>query len=62
VVPKYIVFEFIQNWGVMRNESWDRYFMNEKDNQWYQEAERKVTRDRKTFPYNLTTSSGKSNF
>lgn len=35
VVPKVNPLELIQNFGVLRNEAWDRYFMNEKDEIWF---------------------------
>jgi hypothetical protein len=36
--------------------------MNENDNVWFTEKERKVVRDKKTFPFNLTTAQGKRDF
>lgn len=36
--------------------------MNEEDNVWHNEESRKVVRDYKTFPFNLTTNQGKSEF
>lgn len=62
VVPKMNPLELLQNFGVLRNEAWDRYFMNEDDGKWFNEQERKVVRDRKTFPFNLTSNQGKREF
>lgn len=62
VVPKINPLELLQNFGVLRNEAWDRYFMNEDDGRWHDEEARKVVRDRKTFPFNLTTNQGKREF
>jgi hypothetical protein len=36
--------------------------MNERGDDWFEEDERKVVRDAKTFPFNLTTSQGKRDF
>ena len=60
VVPKINPLELVQNFGVLRNEAWDRYFMNEKDDVWFDKEETKEVNDSKTFPFNLTTSQGKS--
>ena len=60
VVPKINPLELIQNFGVLRNEAWDRYFMNEHDKAWFNAEERKEVQDSKTFPFNLTTAQGKS--
>jgi hypothetical protein len=62
VVPKLNPLELIQNFGVLRNEAWDRYFMNEHDNVWFSAEERKIVQDAKTFPFNLTTQDGKNDF
>jgi hypothetical protein len=62
VIPKINPLELLQNFGALRNEAWDRYFMNEDDGKWFNEAERKVVRDKKTFPFNLTTNQGKKEF
>lgn len=62
VVPKINPLELLQNFGVLRNEAWDRYFINEDDGKWFNEQERKVVRDQKTFPFNLTTNQGKRDF
>lgn len=62
VVPKMNPLELIQNFGVLRNEAWDRFFMNEQDQAWFNNEERKVVQDPKTFPFNLTTKDGKSEF
>lgn len=62
VVPKLNPLELLQNFGVLRNEAWDRYFMNEEDGKWHSEQDRKVVRDRRTFPFNLTTNQGKRDF
>jgi len=61
-VPKVNPIELLQNFGVLKHDAWDRYFMNEKDEHWFTEQETKVVRDRKTFPYNLTTAAGKRDF
>ena len=62
VVPKVIPLELFQNFGVLRNGAWDRYFMNEHTERWYSEEDRKVVRDKKTFPFNLTSAEGKRKF
>ena len=62
VVPKINPLELIQNFGVLRNEAWDRYFMNEEDGRWFDREERKEVQNSKTFPFNLTTAQGKSDF
>jgi hypothetical protein len=36
--------------------------MNETNNYWYTEKELEIVRDRKRFPYDLTTSEGKRRF
>ena len=36
--------------------------MNEKDDVWFDKEETKEVNDSKTFPFNLTTSQGKSQF
>ena len=61
-VPKLTPLELFQNFGVLRNEAWDRYFMNEHEDRWFTHDETKVVRDNKTFPFNLTTPQGKSEF
>ena len=62
VVPKLIPLELFQNFGVLRNEAWDRYFMNEEDGKWFTPKETEVVRNKKTFPFNLTTAEGKRSF
>ena len=62
VVPKAIPLELLQNFGVLRNEAWDRYFMNERDEVWFEKDELQKVEDSKTFPFNLTTPQGKSEF
>lgn len=62
VVPKMNPLELLQNFGVLRNEAWDRYFMNETDDIWFNAEERKEVQNPKTFPFNLTTPQGKSEF
>jgi hypothetical protein len=37
VVPKINPLELFQNFGVLRNEAWDRYFLNEDDGKWFNE-------------------------
>lgn len=37
-------------------------FMNEEDDKFFDEEDTKVTRDAKTFPYNLTNDEGKRQF
>lgn len=61
-VPKVNPIQLIQNFGVLRNEAWDRYFMNEHDKVWFNNEERQEVRNAKTFPFNLTTAQGKSQF
>lgn len=41
VVPKINPLELLQNFGVLRNEAWDKYFMNEQDDIWFNAEERK---------------------
>ena len=62
VVPKMNPLELLQNFGILRNEAWDKYFMNERDNIWFDAQERKEVQDSKRFPFNLTTAQGKSEF
>lgn len=62
VVPKLIPLELLQNFGVLRQEAWDRYFLNEEDDAWFTNEQRKEVQDPKTFPFNLTTPQGKSEF
>lgn len=59
VVPKANPLELLQNFGVLRNEAWDRYFMNEQDNHWHSPETLKISNNAKTFPFNLTTAQGK---
>ena len=62
VVPKLIPLELFQNFGVLRNEAWDRYFMNEEDSHWHSPRDIKIAQNAKTFPFNLTTTQGKKEF
>ena len=62
VVPKMNPLELLQNFGLLRNEAWNRYFMNEHDDLWFTREETKSVRDSRTFPFNLTTPQGKSEF
>lgn len=62
VVPKMNPLELLQNFGALRNEAWDKYFMNEHDDIWFSKEERKQVQEKKTFPFNLTTPQGKSEF
>ena len=62
VLPKFIVLELLLNYGVLRSEAWNRYFFNERDPGFYTDKELDITRDRKRFPYDLTTPSGKRTF
>lgn len=62
VVPKAIPLELFQNFGIIRNEAWDRYFMNEEDNSWFSPRELKTTQNAATFPFNLATAQGKKEF
>lgn len=62
VVPKLIPLEFIQNFGVMRIDAWDRYFMNETNSNYHTAQEQAIVKDRTRFPYNLTTQEGKKTF
>lgn len=61
-MPKMNPLELLQNFGVLRNEAWDKYFMNEKDDIWFNAQERKQVQDNKTFPFNLTNAQGKGEF
>jgi len=47
---------------LIRQGGWDRYFMNEVDKNWFSEEQRKVVRDRRTFPFDLTNEYGKREF
>lgn len=58
-VPKMVPFELIQNYGLIRHDGWDKYFMNEQTDVWYTEKETEIVRDPKRFPFNLTTVDGK---
>lgn len=62
VVPKINPLELLQNFGVLRNDAWNRFFINEKDDTWFTKDETKRVRDNKTFPFNLTTPQGKTEF
>lgn len=50
------------NFGILRQDAYNRYFMNEKDKSWYGQKELDVVKDRKKFPYDLTTGEGKRRF
>lgn len=50
------------NYGVLRPEAWNRYFFNERDSAKFSDKEVAITRDRKRFPYDLTTPAGKRSF
>ena len=39
VVPKMNPLELLQNFGVLRNVAWNRYFMNEHDDLWFTREE-----------------------
>lgn len=58
-VPKLNPLELVQNFGLLRQEAWDRYFMNEEDHEWHSPETLKVSTNPKTFPFNLTTAQGK---
>lgn len=60
--PKFTVIELLMNYGVTRPDAYSRYFMNERDSMWYSEEELKVVKDRKRFPFDLTTAEGKTRF
>lgn len=62
VVPKLNPLELLQNFGVLRNEAWDKYFMNEKDDIWFSKEDLAEANNSKTFPFNLTSNQGKSEF
>jgi hypothetical protein len=34
-IPKANPFEFIQNYGLIRHDGWDKLFMNEQTDVWY---------------------------
>lgn len=61
-VPKFVPLELLMNFGILKPEAYNRYFMNEKDTHWYGEKELAVVNNRKKFPYDLTTVEGKRRF
>jgi len=34
-VPKMVPFELMQNYGIIRHDGWDKYFMNEETDVWF---------------------------
>ena len=46
----------------MRHEAWNRFFMNENSKGWYSQKDLEIVRDRKRFPYDLTSAEGKRKF
>lgn len=37
VIPVMSPFDLAMNYGVLRNDAWDRFFFNETNNGWYSE-------------------------
>lgn len=62
VVPVMSPIELLMNYGLWRTEAWERYFLNDRDEEWYAEKDVKMVRDPKKFPYDLTTAEGKKEF
>lgn len=62
VLPVRFPLEMILNYGIMRGEAWERYFMTGRDKGWYTQKEVAMVRDAKKFPYDLTTKEGKREF
>lgn len=60
--PKWTALELFMNYGIARPEAYSRYFMNERDQMWISDEELKVVKDRKRFPFDLTTAEGKRRF
>jgi hypothetical protein len=50
------------NYGIVRPEAYNRYFMNETDNMWIDQSELNTVKDRKKFPFDLTSAEGKRRF
>lgn len=50
------------NFGVIRDEAYGKYFLNERDRGWHTQKELEQVRDRRTFPHDLTTPEGKRKF
>ena len=62
VIPRLFLPELPLNYGIMRPEAWNRYFMNERDTMFYSDKELQLVRDRRKFPHDLTTAEGKRKF
>lgn len=60
--PKFTALELLMNYGIIRPEAYSRYFMNERDTMWFSEEELKTVKDRKKFPWDLTSAEGKRRF
>lgn len=54
-----IPIELALNYGLIKPEAWQRYFFTERDQNWMTEKQVQIVRDRKKFPYDLTTAEGK---
>ncbi len=50
------------NYGIWREEGWERYFFTERDQGWFTQKEVEYTKDPKKYPFDLTTAEGKSDF
>jgi len=50
------------NYGIVRPEAYSRYFMNERDTMMFTPEELKEVKDRKRFPWDLTSAEGKRRF
>lgn len=61
-VPKFIPLELLMNFGILKQEAYNRYFMNERDQGWYSSKELAIVKDRRKFPFDLTTTEGKRRF
>lgn len=62
VIPRLFLLELPLNYGLLRPDAWSKFFMNENISEWYTEKELAQVRNRKKFPYDLTTSQGKKLF
>ena len=60
--PKLTALELLFNYGVLNPDAYSRYFINEKDTMWIDEKDLKIVKDRKRFPFDLTTPEVKRRF
>lgn len=54
--------DYIMIYGSWRQDAYDRYFHNSRDEGWFTPEEVAITNDPKRFPYDLTTAEGKKRF